>query len=301
MESIAGKLSNIVGNQNTNLILQGRSIKIQWGNRFIDLIKDGKIASSSDIALEEASSIDEVSKNGLYLINEEIWLKLGDNKINLSSQTNSNFISYIQPQTEITPEQKEIALSNIGLYYNTIQDVSNVKSGVVFIKDTGLLYIVKDGKLNPISNTASNLQNNHIFNSEDQIKFNIREIPQLTITKDGIQLVNPVVSYDKLNIKQVVKTDNIITNVGLTKQLVDLFLPIGTVILYKTQFTEDGNITNYPIPQGWEVCDFTEDLKFDKSYTDSVTKEDGTVEEVTHTTTTVLKYIMKMKNFNDYE
>ena len=41
--TIAGKSSNVIGSKDTSLVLRGQSIKIQWWNKFIDLIKNGKI------------------------------------------------------------------------------------------------------------------------------------------------------------------------------------------------------------------------------------------------------------------
>jgi hypothetical protein len=34
----------IIGEKDTALILKGTSIKVQWGNKFIDIIRNGKIA-----------------------------------------------------------------------------------------------------------------------------------------------------------------------------------------------------------------------------------------------------------------
>ena len=45
---IAGKSSNIIGKKDLPLILQGSSVKVQWGNKFIDIIKNGKIISEKD-------------------------------------------------------------------------------------------------------------------------------------------------------------------------------------------------------------------------------------------------------------
>jgi hypothetical protein len=45
--TIAGKPSNTIGEKDSTLVLRGSSIKIQWGNKFIDLIKNGKINSDS--------------------------------------------------------------------------------------------------------------------------------------------------------------------------------------------------------------------------------------------------------------
>ena len=45
-----GKAYDTVGSTNKNLILQTRGdLKIRWGNKFIDLIKNGKINVNVDL------------------------------------------------------------------------------------------------------------------------------------------------------------------------------------------------------------------------------------------------------------
>ena len=67
---IAGKNSNVIGNSESPLILRGQGIKVQWGNKFIDLIKNGKINVDSEKILKIADSIESVTTDGIYLIED---------------------------------------------------------------------------------------------------------------------------------------------------------------------------------------------------------------------------------------
>jgi hypothetical protein len=48
---------------------------VQWGNKYIDLIKNGKINSSAKEYVFTVSSKDDISDNGIYLVTEDnsIW------------------------------------------------------------------------------------------------------------------------------------------------------------------------------------------------------------------------------------
>ena len=61
-----GKAYDTVGSTNKNLILQTRGdLKIRWGNKFIDLIKNGKINVNVDL-LKQADNKDSINKDGIY-------------------------------------------------------------------------------------------------------------------------------------------------------------------------------------------------------------------------------------------
>jgi hypothetical protein len=83
-----GKAYNTVGSANTNLMLQTRGdLKIRWGNKFIDLVKNGKINAEADI-LKTAESSESINVDGIYLVQDgekdEIWIKIGGALINLT-------------------------------------------------------------------------------------------------------------------------------------------------------------------------------------------------------------------------
>lgn len=54
MENLFGRAYDSVGSSDSDLIIKTRGqVKIQWGNKFIDLIKNGKINCNSDITSEQ--------------------------------------------------------------------------------------------------------------------------------------------------------------------------------------------------------------------------------------------------------
>jgi hypothetical protein len=83
-----GKTYNTVGSANTNLMLQTKGdLKIRWGNKFIDLVKNGKINAESDI-LKTADSSDSINSDGVYLVQngekDEIWIRIGKTSVNVN-------------------------------------------------------------------------------------------------------------------------------------------------------------------------------------------------------------------------
>jgi len=95
-----GKTYNTVGSADGNLLLQTRGdIKIRWGNKFIDLIKNGKINVDSEF-LFEASSKDEIVKDGIYIIeseeNQEVWVKYKNTLVNLLGEINDNYVAFVK-------------------------------------------------------------------------------------------------------------------------------------------------------------------------------------------------------------
>ena len=147
-----GKTYNTVGSADSNLILQTRGdLKIRWGNKFIDLIKNGKIAVDVEF-LKKANSKDSINSDGIYLVkgeeNDEIWISIGGEKYNLYGEISSDYVSFVKPQ-ETTIEQKYQALQNIGLCYNTYQEAldSKIQQGIVYCEDSKKLYTIKDGLL----------------------------------------------------------------------------------------------------------------------------------------------------------
>lgn len=145
---IAGKPSNTVGEKNSTLILRGSSVKIQWGNKFIDLVKNGKINVEADKILKTANTVEEITTDGIYLIDESIWVVIGGTKVQLAGDTSTTYVSYLTVQ-ETTPEQKKQALTNIGFYYDTYEQAqsSGLTSGIIYVQGDNKLYVVKEGIL----------------------------------------------------------------------------------------------------------------------------------------------------------
>lgn len=148
MASLFGKNYQEVGKSSSPLLLRSNGeTKIQWGNKFIDLIKDGKINSESKEFIYTVDTVDEITDNGIYLVSEDnsIWINIEETKVQISLSEN-NYVSFLTKQ-ETSAEQKDIALTNIGLYYNSIEDVnkSQLQAGLVYVKDTNKVYLINSG------------------------------------------------------------------------------------------------------------------------------------------------------------
>ena len=146
-----GKAYDTVGSTNKNLILQTRGdLKIRWGNKFIDLIKNGKINVNVDL-LKQVDNKDSINKDGIYLIqneeNQEVWLYIGGTLVNLIGEISDNYVTYLKNQ-DIDADGKFRALSNIGLYYDTLNDAIEAKltSGIIYILDQNKFYYINNGE-----------------------------------------------------------------------------------------------------------------------------------------------------------
>lgn len=157
---IGGKPATIIGDKHSNLILQGSSVKIQWGNKFIDVIKNGKIASENSKFIYQVQSEDEIEKDGLYLVNgSEIWISINSTKYKINSE--SSYISYLSNQ-ELKQRQKQTALKNIGFYYDDLTSAqeAGIESGIIFVKETNKLYLVNNGIITEYSlGTVNSVEN----------------------------------------------------------------------------------------------------------------------------------------------
>ena len=178
-----GKTYDTVGSSDSNLILKTRGdIKIQWGGKYIDLIKDGKINSSCNIKLDIVDSVEEIYKDGFYIIQteeaDEVWACIKGIKIKLTEGANT-YVSFLTEQMAST-EQKYQALTNIGFYYKTLTLAQSAKidAGIIYVEETNKLYIA----------TASGLQEYTVGASSTSSDSNIQDILKVgRITINGLE------------------------------------------------------------------------------------------------------------------
>lgn len=202
MAQLFGKNYQEAGSSSSPLLLRSNGeIKLQWGNKFIDLIKNGKINSEAKQFIYIVDSKEDIDNNGIYLVNSDqtIWVNIEGNSVQLADTVNS-YVSFLTEQ-DISIEQKEIALTNIGLFYNTLEDATNAKiqSGLIYIKDTNKLYLVKDGNINeyqvisdlPSSGKFDDLTIGNISIKENtinstQLNLSINNIPYIQLNNNSI-------------------------------------------------------------------------------------------------------------------
>lgn len=149
-----GKTYNTIGSTDSNFLIKTKGdLKVQWGGKFIDIIKNGKLASAGADILKVATSSDEISSNGVYLVptdeGNEVWVSIDGTKVNIAGEVGTTYVSFLTEQKEVTADQKYTALVNAGLYYETLEDAqkAGVKAGLIFIVGENKLYIAKDGQI----------------------------------------------------------------------------------------------------------------------------------------------------------
>lgn len=181
-----GKTYNTIGSTDSNFIIKTKGdLKVQWGGKFIDIIKNGKIASSSTNILKTASSSDDISDNGIYLIpteeGNEVWISIDGTKVNLAGEVGTTYVSFLAEQKEVTTDQKYTALTNAGFYYETLEEAqqAGIKAGIIFVIEENKLYLAKEGKLSEYIALSSNTEN------DKNTYFDEITIKDLKIDNDG--------------------------------------------------------------------------------------------------------------------
>lgn len=151
--TIGGVAYETVGSSSSNLLLKcNGTARIQWGSKLIDLIKNGKLVSASEASdqIFIVSDESQIKSDGIYIINSDktsqLWISKNNQHYNLSGT--ELYIS-ASKQQDITVEQKQQAVENLGLYYDTLEDAQNagIQNGLVYILSTKKLYTAFDGAL----------------------------------------------------------------------------------------------------------------------------------------------------------
>lgn len=148
--TIGGVVYESLGSSTSNLLLKcNGTARIQWGNKLIDLIKNGKIASEgSQELLFVVKNESDITSDGVYLVTSEessqLWISKDGIKYNF---TDTDLYISATNQQQLTVEQQQQALNNIGIYYDTLEDVkaANIKNGIVYVVNTKTLYTIYNG------------------------------------------------------------------------------------------------------------------------------------------------------------
>lgn len=208
--TIGGVAYETVGSSSSNLLLRcNGTARIQWGSKLIDLIKDGKIATSSETTTKEQVFVvndeSEIKSDGVYVINKEdtsqLWVSKDGTHYNLSGT--ELYISASKKQ-EITDEQKLQAIENLGLYHNTLEEAkaSGIKNGFVYILTEKKLYTVTNGSFEEFQATLKAVsveqeqEIGDVINSSIQIVLSISDLEHLVISNQRIVSNYPIYIKD---------------------------------------------------------------------------------------------------------
>lgn len=210
MAQLFGKNYQEAGSSSSPLLLRSNGeIKLQWGNKFIDLVKNGKINSEAKDYIFTVDTSDEIKANGIYLVTEDnsIWINVEGTKTKLND-TNTTYVSFLTEQ-ETTPEQKQQALTNLGLIYENIDALNkaNLVTGLAYVVEANKLYLIQNKVVSEYQ-VASALPTSGKF---DDLTISNLTISNLTIKNDTINSSQLILAIN--NIPYLQLNDNILCNV----------------------------------------------------------------------------------------
>ena len=198
MAQLFGKNYQEAGSSSSPLLLRSNGeIKLQWGNKFIDLVKNGKINSESKDYIFTVDTSDEIKANGIYLVTEDssIWINVNDTKTQLST-TDTTYVSFLTQQ-ETTSEQKQQALTNLGLIYENMDALNKagLVTGLAYVVESSKLYLIKDKTITEYQVTST-LPTSGKF---DDLTISNLTIKNNTINSNQLTLAINNISYLQLN------------------------------------------------------------------------------------------------------
>ena len=203
MAQLFGKNYQEAGSPSSPLLLRSNGeIKLQWGNKFIDLVKNGKINSESKDYIFTVDTSDEIKANGIYLVTEDnsIWINVNDTKTQLSI-TDTTYVSFLTQQ-ETTSEQKQQALTNLGLIYENMDALNKagLVTGLAYVVESSKLYLIKDKTITEYQVTST-LPTSGKF---DDLTINSLTIKNSTIDSNQLSFTIGKTQYLQLKNSQVV-------------------------------------------------------------------------------------------------
>lgn len=198
--TIGGTVYEAVGSSNSNLLLKcNGTARIQWGNKLIDLIKNGKIASGeSSYKIRVISDKSEIKSDGIYILttdeSSQLLAKV-DNEVYDLIGTDL-YISASKKQ-DITDEQRKQALENIGMYFNTLEELRNsgIQNGIAYVLEDNNLYTIKEGTVSEFEAKLKTVtvekeeEQGEIINSSLQIILSVLD-EEYIVLKDKQIIVN---------------------------------------------------------------------------------------------------------------
>ena len=205
MAQLFGKNYQETGKSSSPLLLRSNGeIKLQWGNKFIDLIKNGKINSEAKDCIFTVDTSDEIKANGIYLVTEDssIWINVEGAKTKLSDD-GTTYVSFLTEQ-KTTPEQKQQALTNLGLIYENIDTLNkaNLITGLAYVVESNKLYLIQNGVVSEYQVTLA---------LPTSGKFDDLAISNLTIKNNTINSSQLILTIN--NIPYLQLNDNILCSV----------------------------------------------------------------------------------------
>lgn len=243
--NLFGRSQQLIGDGKSDVVLNTRGkIRIKIGTKFIDLFDGNKIKGSDTEFIFTGSEVG--NKEGIWILDDdEIWIKQkNSDPINIKSDISKTYVSYIEEQSEVTSEQKLLALKNIGFFVNSYSDLNTEIDGIFYVLEDQQLYIIKNGNINPFTINSSNVISEEETEEEFSLPYITYDGNTVTIN-DNLQInkfdVTSPINFICNNIKSengnsakgfqliyqngiaTLYVDNIVVRNGLDKELLEIY------------------------------------------------------------------------------
>lgn len=260
--TIGNVVYETIGSSSSNLLLRcNGTARIQWGTKLIDLVKNGKIGSESDF-IYIISDEKEMKSDGIYIINKEegseFFIYKKGNKYNLSK---TDLYVSADVDQKLTSEQQLQVLLNVGLYYNTLEELQNseIKNGIGYVIENQTLYNIKNGVIESLNGTIVQVENNdvqeNLINSQTKIVLSISNNEYIVLEENSVKINYPIhvnsIKSDTFKLhqegnKSYLQVDNAFIDTLQVKNLQTNALFVkGMIIMF----------SDSEIPEGWAICD----------------------------------------------
>ena len=139
MVNMFGSTYNPLGDTNCDLLLKCRGkVKIQQGNKFIDLIKDGQLNISPSVIFDSS----QVGNNdGIYIVNDKVYIKSGSKQIELNSG-NTQVTTPTNNSSSNDNSSNNTSSNNIS---ETKESVEQIIGGLDNLYSSTPVYIIQEG------------------------------------------------------------------------------------------------------------------------------------------------------------
>ena len=155
VEKVLGSEHTIYGNSQRDLILRTRGkVKVQWGNKFVDLFSMGKLLGVDLDIFKQVQTFEEIDQSInsiVYVVEDNSLYLVYDGKIFSLVPSEGEYVSFRVTQLTNGTE-KDTALRNLGLLFDTLDEFetaveeNNIGEGLAYIVETSELYSVVNGQ-----------------------------------------------------------------------------------------------------------------------------------------------------------
>lgn len=186
--TLNGMPYNVVGERTSPFLIRSSGIvRIQCGNKILDLIKNGELNFNSDF-IYQVNTFEDIKKDGIYIKGDEVRLCFKKKQYNLTEVNSTN---------SLTEDEKLEELKTLGLIFNTEQELIDAKkqAGFAYVIENDSFYTIQKGvckKLSSSTNTQEQPEAELIkptFTSGMIMMFSGNSIPEGWAVCDGQKYV----------------------------------------------------------------------------------------------------------------